>query len=417
MKAESLMLPANRNVIFNLHNSKSLFLILLFYFGYATQLKIVSYNLLNFPNTAGYQRIKYFRQIMDYLKPDILVVQEMQSEAGMVLFRDSVLNYIGTNFSFAPFNDGPDTDNGLFYCRAKVEFIDAIYIPTAVRDIARYRIRIKDSNREFFLFSVHLKSEQDCVLIRLQQATILRNHLDSLSANEEYVVVGDFNFYYNEPGYCKLVDSTETSARGLRDPLNIAAIWHENQNFAYVHTQSTRNESLNDLGATGGLDDRFDFVFCSPNLLDTVGLFLPVESYNVFGNDGKHFNKSINSGINYAVPDEIATALYFASDHLPVSVIIMDGYSRPIDFKEVVIFPNPMKRQAQIRLPHFDDFEKAIITVTNIMGQRFFEIESLNPAGTTISADKFNTGVYFVNIQIYTKYRQFNFRKKLAVIR
>lgn len=410
------MSPANKNVDLNLIK-KSIFVIFILNICYSTQLKIVSYNLLNFPNTVGYQRIRYFRQIMDYLKPDILVVQEMQNESGMILFRDSVLNYDLTDFSFAPFNDGPDTDNGLFYCRTKVEFINAIYIPTPVRDIARYQIRIKDSNKEFFLFSVHLKSEQDCAPIRLQEATILRNHLDSLPENEEYVVAGDFNFYYNEPGYCKLVDSIEASARGLRDPLNIAAIWHENRNFAYTHTQSTRNEPLSDLGATGGLDDRFDFVFCSPNLLDTAGLFLPVESYMVFGNDGKHFNKSINSGTNFSVPDEIATALYYASDHLPVSVVIMEGYNNPLEYKKLTIYPNPAKKQTQFKLPHFDNFQKFKLTISNILGQRVYEIESFNPAGVMVSVDKFNIGVYFVNIQIDTKFRQFNYRGKLAVIK
>lgn len=411
------MLPANKNVLLNCLIRKSIFGILICCFCYSAQLKIASYNLLNFPNIAGYQRIKYFRQIMDYLKPDILVVQEMQSQVGMELFRDSILNHNTANFSFAPFNDGPDTDNGLFYCRTKVEFIDAVYIPTDLRDIARYRIKIKESNKELFIFSIHLKSGEEYELIRLQEASILRTHLDSLPENIDYLVMGDCNFYYNEPAYCKLVDSIEISPRGLRDPLGIPGIWHENRNYAYVHTQSTRNEKLDDSGATGGLDDRFDFVLCSPGLLDTAGLFLPVESYIVFGNDSKHFNKSINSGTNYAVPDEIATALYYASDHLPISVIILDGYISPLEYKKVVIYPNPMTRQAQIKLPHFDDFQKFKITVTNILGQRVYEIEGFNPSGTMISADKFNVGIYFVNVQIFTKYHQYNYREKLAVIK
>jgi len=403
--------------VFNYFNIKFIATIFLFCFSYSGQLKIVSYNLLNFPNTKGYERIKYFRLIMDYLKPDVLVVQEMQNQFGMELFRDSVLNHNTMDFSFTPFNNGPDTDNGLFYCRTKVEFIDALYIPTNHRDIARYHIRMSDSNKDFFIFSIHLKADADCELIRLQEAIILRNHLDSLDEQAEYLVMGDFNFYYNELGYCRLVDSIETSPRGLRDPLSIPGIWHENRNYAYVHTQSTRNELLSDSGATGGLDDRFDLILCSPNFLDTAGFFLPVESYTIFGNDGNHFNKSINSGINYAVPDEIAKALYFASDHLPVYVHIIDGYNNPVDVEELAIYPNPMKRQAQIKLPHYDDFQKVNITVTNILGQRVYEIESFNPHSVTISNDKFNIGIYFVNIQIETKYNHYNYQKKLAVVR
>ncbi|MGB9721346.1 MAG: T9SS type A sorting domain-containing protein [bacterium] len=385
--------------------------------SYAGQLRIVSYNLLNFPNTMGYERIKYFRQIMDYLKPDILVVQEMQSEFGMELFKDSVVNLVIPGFSLVPFNDGPDTDNGLFYNRTKADFIDAFYIPTELRDIARYHIRMKDSNKDFYIFSVHLKSEADCELIRLQEATILRNHLDSLNEQAEYLVMGDFNFYYNESGYCRLVDSVETNPKGLRDPLNIAGVWHENRNYAYVHTQSTRVEKLSDSGAGGGLDDRFDMILCSPGFLDTAGLFLPVESYTVFGNDGNHFDKSVNSGINYAVPYEVAKALYFASDHLPVCVTIMDGYTNFVDVEELVIYPNPMRRQAQIKLPHLDDFEKTKITITNILGQRVYELESFNPHSVSITNDKLNIGIYFVHIQIKTKYNVFNYRTKLAVVK
>ncbi len=391
--------------------------LLLFSSGIAGQLKIVTYNLLNFPNTMGFERIKYYRQIMDYLKPDILVVQEMESESGMELFKDSVLNYKENSFSLAPFNDGPDTDNGLFYRRSKSEFVDAIYIPTTNRDIARYRIRMMDSKREFYIFSVHFKAGAEYELIRLQEAIRLRSHLDSLSDSTEYLVLGDFNFYYNESGYCKLVDSIETGPRGLRDLLAFADVWHDNYAYAYAHTQSTRNEKLSDGGAGGGLDDRFDLVLCSPNLLDTAGLFLPSESYVVFGNDGRHFNKSINSGINYAVPSEVAGALYYASDHLPVSVIVVDGYVNHSEIKELAIYPNPMRNQAYIKLPYLDNFKVAKVTITNILGQRLYETESFNPYMVAISNDKLNVGIYFVHIQIETKYNQYYYRTKLAVIK
>ena len=41
-------------------------------------------------------------------------------------------------------------------------------------------------------------------------------------------------------------------------------------------------------------------------------------SYKAIGNDGNHFNGSINSGSNSEYPDSIANALYYMSDHLPV---------------------------------------------------------------------------------------------------
>ena len=41
-------------------------------------------------------------------------------------------------------------------------------------------------------------------------------------------------------------------------------------------------------------------------------------SYNEYGNDGNHFNDSINQPPNAVVSQQIADALHYASDHLPV---------------------------------------------------------------------------------------------------
>ncbi|MBT8195425.1 MAG: hypothetical protein HKO56_03565, partial [Bacteroidia bacterium] len=49
--------------------------------------------------------------------------------------------------------------------------------------------------------------------------------------------------------------------------------------------------------------------------------------YNEFGNDGNHYNQSINWGTNSSVPSNIAQALYDASDHLPVTAELIFGTS------------------------------------------------------------------------------------------
>ena len=45
-------------------------------------------------------------------------------------------------------------------------------------------------------------------------------------------------------------------------------------------------------------------------------------SYKAIGNDGPHFNQSVDQGYNTSVPAEVAEALYDASDHLPVTMKI-----------------------------------------------------------------------------------------------
>ncbi len=386
---------------------------------YAEQIKVATYNILNFPQSYGFQRLDDFRIIMDYLKPDMLVVQEMESEIGVNLFLDSVLNYKEPKFSACEFHDGPDTDNALFYRNDKISLVNAFYLSTVNRDIARYQIRLKDSQKELYLFSIHFKagtgSENE--LIRLQEATTLRRHLDSIADGKEILVMGDFNFYYDEPAYRVLVDSINQGKGRLCDFIGISGQWHENFLFSYLHTQSTRSEELPDGGAGGGLDDRFDFVLCTPNLLDTTELFLPKESFTIYGNDDNHFNKSVNSGINQSVPEIVADALYYASDHLPVYIQILDHFVSTTTREPLVIYPNPIKDEAHITFPYYENFLRARITITNITGQRMFEMTTTNPLGAVIRNRNMGVGIYFLHLEIETRYGRRYHRSKMAVVR
>ena len=51
-------------------------------------------------------------------------------------------------------------------------------------------------------------------------------------------------------------------------------------------------------------------------------------SYTAFGNDGLHFNDSINAMPNIAVSPNVAQALHDASDHLPVYLDLL--FKNPI---------------------------------------------------------------------------------------
>lgn len=385
----------------------------------AETIKIVTYNILNFPDAIGMQRIDDFRKIIDFEYPDILVVQEMQSQEGIDLFIDSVMNYQENLFEVVPFNDGPDTDNALFYRSNKVEYLSSQYLPTPIRDIAEYRLKIIDSQREFYIFSVHFKSAQGSnnETIRQQEATILRNHVDSLDPGTNFLVMGDFNIYYSdEPAFHTLTDNLANNNGRLFDPLNASGDWHENSDFAYLHTQSSRTEQLQDSGAGGGLDDRFDMILCSQSFLDSAGLYIISDSYTICGNDENHFNIAVNYGVNQSVPDDIADALYYASDHLPVIVTITDGIEQDIPKEVVKIWPNPMKTEAQIRFPWHDDFQKANVTITNILGQRVYVAETQSPTDFTLRRGKLPVGIYFVHVEIEGTYNDHNYYSKLAVV-
>lgn len=68
------------------------------------------------------------------------------------------------------------------------------------------------------------------------------------------------------------------------------------------------------------MDDRFDFILVGNDVMNgTNKLKYVTNTYTAVGNDGQHFNKSINaSPTNTAVPANVADALYYMSDHLPI---------------------------------------------------------------------------------------------------
>src|SRR5690606_38224226 len=116
------------------------------------------------------------------------------------------------------------------------------------------------------------------------------------------------------PAYQTLIN--QTAPKYFIDPLTLSGTWN-NEIYSPYHTQSTRTRQFGG-GASGGLDDRFDMILMSQTVMEEGGVFFLPGSYFAFGNDGNHYNDSINKMPNTAVTQQIANALHYASDHLPV---------------------------------------------------------------------------------------------------
>jgi len=278
-----------------------------------TNFKIMSYNALNFDYSSS-SRADYFKQIVSQYDPDIIVMQEIIDQTGANILLNA-FNEISGEYSAVNFHDGFDTDNMLYYKSSFISVLSQSTISTALRDIGKYTLSI--DNNELIIYSCHLKASMgnENEEFRLQEILQLRTELESLQDGVEYIIVGDMNFYSdNEPAYQNLTDEFPIIAEDL---CTFVGNWHNNSSYSAVHTQSTRVESFGG-GSTGGLDDKFDFIFSSPNFNDGNNIEYVNASFEVFGNDGAHYNQSINDGYNSAVSSEIAEALYYASDHLPV---------------------------------------------------------------------------------------------------
>jgi len=283
------------------------------------------YNVLNYPGSTA-TRVQYFRTVNRYVKPDIILITELVSNAGAQMLLQDGLNVYGeTKYQMATFIDGYDTDNMLFYNSEMFTLYSQDTIQTALRNIGEYvlyyNVQEPYSPTDtifLYLYVSHLKAgtgsanEQQ----RLAEVNIYKQHVNSKPGIENMFFGGDLNLYSSsEPAYGALINN---GTYPLTDVLP-AGSWQNNAAYSAIHTQSTRTAQFGG-GATGGMDDRFDFILFTGDMLSGSNdvTYIP-DSYIPVGNDGQHLNLAITDPpLNTSVPDSVLQALYLMSDHLPV---------------------------------------------------------------------------------------------------
>ena len=308
-----------------MHEMKKLLFILVLTSFFASiitaqqQIKIMAYNLLNYDGSDTTTRNPYFRTVLSSINPDILVVEEITTQTQVNNFRTKVLNTFGQTYSAGTFifNPSPGTNNALYFKSSKMTFISNTPIKTAARDINEFRIKSNLTGDTLIIYAAHLKADTGSVNEQKRAAEIdsLRKVTNKLHSKANFIVLGDFNIYKStEPAYQKLLN--QSSSGYFIDYLNLTGTWNSYSYRAH-HTQSTRIRSFGN-GSTGGLDDRFDMILMSQEVMNSGGITFIPGSYTPYGNDGNHYNDSINQPPNNAVGQTIANALHYASDHLPI---------------------------------------------------------------------------------------------------
>jgi len=284
-----------------------------------TQHTIMTYNVLNLTLGDTLARNPHFRTIFSNIQPDILVCQEMTSQTGVSGFLVRVLNRVSSGYAAGTFINGFDTDNAIYYKSNLFTFLSNTAIETELRDINEFKLIYNSTGDTLIIYSVHLKASDSSSdsLKRAAEVDSLRKVTAQLHPNSNFIVLGDFNIYdSNELAFQKLLNQSQSGY--FIDPLNLVGHWHNTGSFAPYHTQSTRVRDLGDGGSTGGLDDRFDMILMSQAMINSGGVTYIPGTYNEYGNDGNHFNDSINQPPNAVVSQQIADALHNVSDHLPV---------------------------------------------------------------------------------------------------
>lgn len=284
---------------------------------------VMHYNILRFPE-ANALKAPLLRPIINYVQPDVITMNEITAIQAL----DSLDAYAfdTSKYAHAPWITDNELVSIVYYRKDKLAIKNQGFLYTSPRRTNYYRFysRLQDFSAIpdtlfFTVFVTHMKSSQgeENEYSRAQQAATVRAFMDALPPGSNILFNGDFNLYTAaEPAWINL---TASGNHQLHDPIYREGNWNNNASFSDIHTQSPRTTSF-DMGVTGGLDDRFDFILASTEVMDgRYGFKALPSTYKAIGNDGQHFNKSIlATPTNTSVPDSVLQALHNFSDHLPV---------------------------------------------------------------------------------------------------
>lgn len=299
--------------------------------------KLMFYNLLNFPlETNVPNRIDYLEQTLNTYKPDIFMVCELNNVYGGNAILQVLQDRISEDYRSAVFTSNTSDDeignqndlqNLIFYDNSKFILESQHIVQTLYRDFNHYKLKLNSVNQNsnpVYLNAIvcHLKasSGSNNENLRLQMVQDLTQYLSTFPSDSYVMLAGDFNVYSaSEPAFQELIDPNNNIV--FVDPVDRMGSWHTNVDYVDVFTQSTRTQSGLG-GSTGGLDDRFDFILTSTNMLSNQDLYYVPNSYQAFGNNSNPncFNNEILdtacAGTSFSL--EVREALYYFSDHLPV---------------------------------------------------------------------------------------------------
>jgi len=320
----------------------------------AHALRVVTWNLFAYPDYNLAARQPHFRTVMADLAADVLVVQELNSDAGRDSFLTNVLNVVEpgqwASSAFFTLQASPSVEGGaIFYKPAKVGIsFTSQFATSGPRDVLLTRVTpvgYTNINATFRVYSMHLKAggpaTADSTTRRLECSDI-RSTLNLAPANTNFLIGGDTNFYSAfEGGYIRLTESqADNDGRG-KDPLTMPGDWHIIPAYAAYYSQCPCATACGSFSG-GGLDDRFDLFLSNIGMQNGEGVDVVPGGYFAYGNDGLHFNDDVNGGgFNTAVGLTVATALKNAADHLPVvctvQVASKIAAASQLDFGSVIV--------------------------------------------------------------------------------
>lgn len=399
-----------------------LLLFALFYCFNATgqdTLNVMSYNLYRFPEKPPINRELILREIMNSYHPDVLMTCELMTEDGANRILNTSLNSNSDKYKRAIFvpiqsENSDSLQQMVFYNNEKLTLMQQKTYPTKVRDINHYTFLLNTtdvySDTVFLeVFVAHLKSSEGAANRQLRSGMVdtFFEKLKSIPKNHHVLFGGDFNFYsaYNEPAYQKLVDTKHAFV--MVDPIHMPGKWHDNDTFKAIHTQATRlsTEGFGTGGASGGMDDRFDFIMMSKSLEGNGPLSYIPGSYKAYGNNGNCLNNRVDA-YDCDGPYSLALRqnLYKMSDHLPVVMQLKTEKQFAVGINTVtpeagIVFLSGNMIKNRLILKFNDRQSGNEISICNNLGQVLFKRVIKADSGVfELDISSFNNGVYYLHL-------------------
>jgi hypothetical protein len=320
----------------------------------AQSVRIATWNISNYTGgrVADIQNAVYGTFNGRSMRPDMILAQEMDNDAGAAALLSALNTAAGgfTDWAMIKATVGGNvtvnnSNNAIYYRTSKfsnvggpILFENAADIGSNTNQAPRYTLRgdfkiigNQNTSETLTVYDSHFKAQDSTgdggLSRRLVSANNIRANAATLGSNP-YIVGADFNIQTSsEASYQAMVGGT--AGGRFFDPINRPGSWNGNNTYRFLHTQ--------DPSGPGGMDDRFDQLLVSQNLIDGSGTDYvgnaalaysgttwddPNHSYRVWGNDGTSFNTSLTTTGNAMVGSSIAQSLInvatTAGGHLPV---------------------------------------------------------------------------------------------------
>jgi len=388
-------------------------------FGQNT-VRVMSYNLHNYPNSQDAN----FKKIISTINPDALIVVEMLQSSGVSSFLQNSLNSGYASASFV----GNYNDCAFYYKTSVFTLLSSKDIYATTRDISEFKLKVNSTGDTLIVFGVHLKANDRTSADlttnpqkRASAAQSLRNETKTFPARTNYLVCGDFNIFSStEQAFQNMVDKSLGGGYFV-DMMNAIGNWSGNSAFNNVCSYSSTS-----------LDTRLDMVLVSQAIMDAGGI--EYKEFKIFGNDLNHFGTSVASGANawFSGDATLGSAMTSASDHLPVYVDLKIGMPTgnekvkeiPKYFELSQNYPNPFNPSTNISftVPYAETQDRAslqhvLLKVYDITGREIATLvnEEKSPGKYSVKFDAGNltSGIYFYRLQSGTT----QFIRKMIVLK